>query len=48
MVKNELVVRDVDAYSRAISEQLRSDEMKYKEQERNILLGIMKVKLRDE
>ena len=48
MVRHELVVRDVDAYAKAISEQLRSEEMKFREQERGVLLGIMKVKLRDE
>ena len=48
LVKLELVVRDIEAYARAVSDQLRSEEMKFKEQERSVLLGLMKVKLRDE
>ena len=29
MVKLDLVVRDIDAYAKAVSEKLRSDEMKF-------------------
>ena len=48
MVRQKLVVRNIEAYGKAISEQLRSEEMRFKEQERDVLLNIMKIKLRDE
>ena len=48
MVRLELVVRDIEAYARSVCEKLRSDELKFKEEERKVLLGIMKLKLKDE
>ena len=43
MVRLELIVRDVEAYAKAGSTKLRSEDMKFKEQERVVLLGIMKL-----
>ena len=48
MVKCELVVRDINAYSQSISECLRSDEIINKEEENKLLMGLMRIKLKDE
>ena len=48
MVKSELVVRNLEAYAQSISACLRSDEMISKEEERKILMGVMRLKLKDE
>ena len=48
MVRKNLVVRDIEAYARAQSEKLRSEEMRLKEEERIVLMGLMHVKVKDE
>ena len=48
MVERKIVVRDLEAYSKSISEKLRSEECRLKEEEREILMGVMKLKLKDE
>ena len=48
MIGKKLVVRDLNAYIKCISAKLRSEECKYREEEREILMGIMKLKLKDE
>jgi len=48
MIDRELVVRDLEAYAKKISAKLRSDEYHVKEEERVILMNIMKLKLKDE
>ena len=48
MIGKNLVVRDLESYARAISEKLRTEELKFKEEERFLLMGIMRLKLKDE
>ena len=48
MVRKELIVRDIDSYAKSISGMLRSDELRFKEAERKILMGLMRLKLKDE
>ena len=48
MVRKELVVRDICSYAKSISCQLRSEELRFKEKERKILMGLMELKLKDE
>ena len=47
MIDRELVVRDLEAYAKNISAKLRSDEYRVKEEERVVLMCIMKLKLKD-
>ena len=48
MVQRELVVRDLESFAKAINGRLRSEELKCKEDERFLLMGLMRLKLRDE
>ena len=48
MVRKGLIVRNIDAYAKSVSSMLRSEEVRFKEEERNILMGLMKLKLKDE
>ena len=48
MVSKSLVVRDLESYARKIGSKLRSEEYKLREEEREIILGIMRLKLKDE
>ena len=48
MVRQNLVVRNVQSYAESIRECFRSDEMNMKGDEKNVLLGLMKLKLKDE
>ena len=48
MIGKKLVVRNLDAFAKAVGDGLRSDEYKVKEKEREILMGIMNLKLKDE
>ena len=48
MIRRGLVVRDLEAYGKAISAKLRSDELRCKEEERSLLIGVMRLKLKDE
>ena len=48
IVEKKLCVKDLEAYIKLQHEQLRSENMKVKEEERAILLELMKVKLKDE
>ena len=41
-------MRDLDAYARKIGAQLRYEEYLYREEEREILMDMMKLKFRDE
>jgi len=42
MERKKLVVRDIEAYGKSISAMLRSEELKIREEERSILIGLMK------
>ena len=48
MIRKGLVVRDLDVLANNLNEKLRTDEMKVKEEERAVLLNVMRIKLRDE
>ena len=48
MVRKELVVRDLDGYTKSIGACLRSEEYKMREEERIILLEVMRLKVKDE
>ena len=48
MIDKKLIVRDLDAYAKRIGLQLRSEEYLFKEEEREILMGVMNLKLKDE
>ena len=48
MVKKDLIVKDLDSFAKAVGKMLRSDELRFKEEERKILMGLMKLKLKDE
>ena len=48
MVKKKLIVRDIEAYAKAQGEMLRSEEMRMKEEERDVLFGLMLIKVKDE
>ena len=48
MKRKDLVVRDIDLYSKSIGGMLRSEELRFQEKEREILKGLMDLKLRDE
>ena len=48
MERNNLVVRNIESYARQVSECLRTEEMIIKEEERKVLLGLMKIKIKDE
>ena len=48
MVRKRLCVRDLEAFVKIEHGKLRSEEMMMREEERLIILGLMKLKLRDE
>ena len=48
MVKKKLIVRDIEAYAQAQGEMLRSEEMRMKEEERDVLFGLMLIKVTNE
>ena len=48
MVKKDLIVKDLDSFAKAVGKMLRSDELRFKEEERKILMGLMRLKLKDE
>ena len=48
MIARNLVVRDLDNYAKKIGDKLRSEEYRIREQEREILMGVMRLKLKDE
>ena len=48
MISMKLVVREIDSYAKSIRDKLRSEKCKLREEERDILMGIMKLKLKDE
>ena len=48
MYEKKLCVRNIESYAKALSAELRTDEMKVREEERTVLLDLMLVKIRDE
>ena len=48
ILRQDLVVRDVEAYAKACRVQLRTEDMRCREAERVVLMGIMKVKIKYE
>ena len=48
MERKRLIVRDIESYAKSVSTKLRSDELRYREEERDILLGLMTLKVKDE
>ena len=48
MVEKGLVVRQIESYAQAESVLLRTEKMRVKEQEQDVLKGLMLVKLKDE
>ena len=48
MVERKLLVRDLEAYAKQIETKLRSEEANIREKEREIILDLMRLKLKDE
>ena len=48
MLRKKLIVKDLEAVASNMNEKLRTDLMRMREEERSVLLGLMKVKLKDE
>ena len=48
MFRRKLCVRELELFASAQNDQLRTQEMRFREEERRILLGLMPVKIRDE
>ena len=48
MVRQNLIVRDIESYAKSLIECLRPEEIRYRAEEKKVLLGLMKVKLKDE
>ena len=48
MIKKRILVRDIDSFLKSQEVKIRSDEESIREEERDILLGLMDVKLKDE
>ena len=48
MYEKKLCVRTIESYAKALSDELRTDEMKVREEERTVLLDLILVKIRDE
>ena len=48
MIRKRLLVRDVESFIRSQEVKLRSSEESIREEERDILLGLMTIKLKDE
>ena len=48
MIGKNLLVRDLEAFLKSTSEQLRSDESKIREEEREVVMKLMIVKRNDE
>ena len=48
MVKKRLVVRNIDAYAKYQRALLRSEEMRVREEEREVSFGLMLIKVKDE
>ena len=48
MIRKRLLVRDISSFLKSQGEKLRSEEEKIKEEERDLLLGLMNIKLKDE
>ena len=48
MIRKRLLVRDIESFLKSQEERLRSEEEIIREEERNILLGLMDIKLKDE
>ena len=48
MLRKKLLVRDIDSFLKSQEEKIRSDEEKIREEERDLLIGLMSIKLKDE
>ena len=48
MIERDLVVRNIESYAKAEGDKLRTEEMRLREEERDVLKGLMKVKIKDE
>ena len=48
MIRKRLLVRDIESFLKSQEVKLRSEEEKIVKEERDILLGLMNIKLRDE
>ena len=48
MIRKRLLVRDINSFLRSQEEKLRSGEEKIREEERDLLIGLMNIKLKDE
>ena len=45
MLRKKLIVKDIENFVNTLNEKLRTDSMRVKEEEREVALGLMKVKL---
>ena len=48
MVRKRLLVRDIESFLKSQEVKLRSEEEKVRDEERDILLGLMTIKLKDD
>ena len=48
MVERKLVVRNIESFALAENERLRTESEKLKDEEREVLLGLMAIKVKDE
>ena len=48
MIRKRLLVRDIESFLKSQEVKIRSEEEKIRNSERDILLGLMEVKLKDE
>ena len=48
MIRKKLLVRDIEAFLKTQGDKLRSGERNIREEERDILMGMMNIKLKDE
>ena len=48
MIRKRLLVRDINSFLKSQEEKLRSGEEKIREEERDLLIGLMNIKLKDE
>ena len=48
MIRRNLLVRDIESFLKSQEEKIRSEEETIREEERELLMGLMSIKLKDE
>ena len=48
MIRKRILVRDIESFLKSQEEKLRSGEDKIRDNERDVLLGLLEIKLKDE